>query len=300
MAIRHREIISVGTGRDFLGNCRMLRLIRAGGTCQVWEAISEGKHVALKILQPDVRMNKEEIAYLKHEYEVGHPLKHENVIEIYGFDIDRDVAFLMMEYHPGRNIKMLIREGIESFAYLAPKMILDSARGLKYLHDQGWVHRDIKPDNFLVNDDGEVKLIDFALAMRLRTGFSRLFGGRTKVQGTRSYMAPEQIRGKGLDVGTDIYSFGCMLYELLSGKLPFTGVSPEELLRKHLYAPIPVLSGANKNVTPDMSDLVGRMMAKERQQRPTSMEDVIRYFRSVRVFRSTPKPPAGKDSMKSE
>ena len=112
---------------------------------------------------------------------------------------------------------------------------------MQYLHEQGWIHRDIKPDNFLVNEEGDVKLIDFALAARERKGLGKLFG-RTKVQGTRSYMAPEQIRGKGLDARTDIYSFGCMLYELVSGRLPFTGVSPEELLRKHLYAPIPVLT----------------------------------------------------------
>ena len=113
------------------------------------------------------------------------------------------------------------------------------------------------------------------------------------MQGTRSYMAPEQIRGKALDAGTDIYSFGCMLYELVSGKLPFTGVSPEDLLRKHLYAPIPVLSGANKNVTPDFSDLVGHDDGQRRRTAPDSMEDLIRHFRVVRVFRSTPKPPPG-------
>ena len=88
------------------------------------------------------------------------------------------------------------------------------------------MHRDIKPDNFLVTEDGDVKLIDFALAQRIRTGLSRLFAGRTKVQGTRSYMAPEQIRGKPLDGRTDVYSFGCMLYELLSGKAAVHGHQP--------------------------------------------------------------------------
>jgi eukaryotic-like serine/threonine-protein kinase len=268
-----------------------VRLIRTGGTCQVWEAVRDGQRVAVKFLQPEVRTDKEEIGYLRHEVEVGQTLHHPNVIELFEFNIDRSIAYLVMEYHPGRNVKMLIRLGIETFGYLIPSIITNAALGLQYLHEQGWVHRDIKPDNFLVTDSGDVKLIDFALAQRIRTGLSRLFGGRSRVQGTRSYMAPEQIRGKALDGRADVYSFGCMLYELLSGKLPFTGISPEELLRKHLTAAIPVLMSANKNVTPDFSDLVGQMMAKNPSGRPQSMDEFLRYLQTVRVFRSLPKPP---------
>ncbi len=283
----------MGSGREFLGSYRMVRLIRAGGTCQVWEAIRDEKRFALKYLQPEVRSSREEIGYLKHEVEVGHQLKHPNVIEIYEFGVDRSIAYLAMEYHAGKNIKMLIRLGLDTFAYLTHKIILESAAGLRYLHSQGWVHRDIKPDNFLVGGEGNVKLIDFALASRIRTGLSKLFSCGSKVQGTRSYMAPEQIRGKNLDARTDLYSFGCMLYELTCGKLPFTGVSPEDLLRKHLNAPIPVLAGSNKNVTPDFSDLVGKMMAKDVKDRLDSMDDFLMHYRSIRLFRSTPKPPEG-------
>ncbi len=272
----------------------MVRLIRAGGTCQVWEAVRDEKRVAIKLLQPEVRTSKEEIGYLKHEFEVGQQLHHPNVIEIHEFSVDRAMAFLVMDYHPGKNIKMLIRQGLDTFAYLLPTIVVSAATGLQYLHEQGWVHRDIKPDNFLVDDAGHVTLIDFALALRIRTGLSKLFGGRTKIQGTRSYMAPEQIRGKSLDARTDLYSFGCMLYELASGRLPFTGVSPEDLLQKHLSAPVPVLSGANKNITPDFSDLVGMMMAKDVDRRPQSMDEFVLHFRTLRMFRSLPKPPPGR------
>jgi serine/threonine protein kinase len=283
---------NVVSGRDFLGSCRMVRLIRTGGTCQVWEAVRDQQRVAVKFLQPEVRTDKEEIGYLKHELEVGQTLHHPNVIEIYEFNVDRSVAFLVMEFHPGKNIKMLIRQGLESYGYQTPTIITDAAQGLKYLHEQGWVHRDIKPDNFLVAEDGHAKLIDFALAQRIKTGLSRLFGGRTKVQGTRSYMAPEQIRGKVLDARTDIYSFGCLLYELLTGKLPFTGISPEDLLRKHLTAAVPSVMSGNKNVTSDFNELVAQMMAKEPEHRPQSMDEFLRHFHAIRVFRALPKPPS--------
>jgi serine/threonine protein kinase len=286
----------VASGREFLGSYRMVRLIRAGATCQVWEAVRDGKRKAIKYLQPEARTDKEEIGYLRHEYEIGHTLEHPNVIEVYEFNVDRSMAFLVMEFHAGKNVKMLIRLGLDTFAHLAHEIILTGALGLQYLHEQGWVHRDVKPDNFLVNEDGECKLIDFALAQRIRTGLSRLFPGRSRVQGTRSYMAPEQIRGKPLDARADIYSYGCMLYELLSAKLPFTGISPEELLRKHLTAPIPPLAGANKNITPDFSDLVAKMMSKEADKRPQSMAEFIRHFHTVRIFRSQPKPPVIEES----
>ena len=144
----------------------MIRLIRAGGTCQVWEGVRDEKRVAIKVLQPEVRGNREEIGYLKHEREVGQLLQHPNVIEIFDFQIDRSIAFLVMEYHPGKNIKLLIRDGLDAFAHAVPSIIQTSAAGLQHLHEKGWVHRDIKPDNFLVGDDGQCKLIDFAL----RTG----------------------------------------------------------------------------------------------------------------------------------
>ena len=152
---------------------------------------------------------------------------------------------------------------------MVPTIITNAAQGCSTCTNRGGCIATSSPTTSWSRTNGEVKLIDFALAQRIRTGLSRLFGGRSKVQGTRSYMAPEQIRGKALDGRADVYSFGCMLYELLSGKLPFTGISPEELLRKHLTAAIPVLMSANKNVTPDFSDLVGQMMAKD-PQRPAA------------------------------
>ena len=288
----------MATGRDFVGNYQLTRLIRAGHTCQVWESRSfDRKRVCLKVLQPEMRQDKDEIRYMRHEYDVGHPLKHPNVIEIFELAQDRQgVPFLVMEFHSGKNIKLLLGEGVERIAYLVPTLIRTAAEGLAYFHDQGWVHRDIKPDNYLVGDEGEAKLIDFALAQKQSSAWARLMPGSRKIQGTRSYMAPEQIRAKPADRRADIYSFGCMMWEIVTGRTPFTASNPDELLRKHLHQPPPPAASTNKNVTVDCNDLIVRMMAKKPQDRPQSMWDVVRTLQAIRIFRVTPKRPDEADA----
>ena len=164
--------------------------------------------------------------------------------------------------------------------------------GLSYLHTQGWLHCDVKPDNFLVDDDLEVKLIDFSITRRRAKGLGKIFGRIfNKVQGTRSYMSPEQIRGKLLDVQSDIYGLGCTIYELLTTKPPFTGSTPGELLQKHLRSRIPVVHTVNKNVTEEFSQLLKEMMAKKAADRPDSMESVRARIKQTRIYNILPKPP---------
>jgi serine/threonine protein kinase len=174
-----------------------------------------------------------------------------------------------------------------------PKIINQAAEGLAHFNSLGWVHCDVKPDNFLVTDDGVVKLIDFALAKRSRSGLGRLFAMKSKVQGTMSYMAPEQIRGGALDIRTDVYAFACLLHELLSGKPPFTGSSPNELLAKHIKTPPPSLEAHNKNVTPEFAQLVRQALSKNPAKRPKSVDE----FRLHKVFKIPPRPPKDKDTV---
>lgn len=276
--------------RNYIGTYRLLKLVRAGATCQIWEVISEidNRRCALKTLQDDFRKDKEEISLLKHEFTVGGPLHHPHVIEIYEFDISKGIPYLALEYFESSNLKQWMREHRESpdFRRQLPEVIQQAAEGLQYLHDQGWIHRDVKPDNFLVNEAGNVKLIDFAIAQKSKKGFARFFAGRSKIQGTRSYMSPEQIRGEPLDARSDVYSFGCMLFELYSGRPPFTGGNPDELLQKHLRSPAPPLVASQNAVSPEFSNLVGRMMAKNIEDRPPSIkafQDELSNMRMLRV-----------------
>lgn len=279
--------------QETIGPYRLLNLIMTGQTSQVWEVMHEAsrKRFALKLLLSDFRNAREHVAYLKHEYEVGKSLKHPRVIQVYELGHDRRSYYLIMEYFPYPNLKVWIRRGGDQIAHLIPKIIEQAAEGLAYFNEQGWIHRDIKPENFLVSPEGEVRLIDFALAERKRSGLLRLFAGRSKIQGTRSYISPEQIRGQPLDERADVYSFGCTVYELLVGKPPFAGGDSNELLRKHLRTAPPSIAAHNRAVTTEFAELVKRLLAKDPADRPENLTMFLRELKNTRVFKVTPRAP---------
>ena len=273
---------------DHLGRYRLSRFIRAGNSSQLWEAArADGSgRCVLKILRRDHWGDREQTDYLKHEYEVAHTLEHPNVLRVYEFGSEGKIAFLVLEVFSPTNLKQVLREDPARILRDFQKIAVQAASGLEHLHQKRWVHRDVKPDNFLMNDEGSVKLIDFSIAQRAAGGFlSRLFTRRVKPQGTRSYMSPEQIRGQPVDARSDIYSFGCTLYELLTNRVPFTGVNPDDLLNKHLRGAIPNVLVHNNLVTADLAELVRRMMAKAPEQRPESMGAVLKELRTMRLFK---------------
>jgi serine/threonine protein kinase len=283
----------VSRPRDFLGPYRLVRLIRVGHTCQVWEAAKsdDTTRYVLKVLRPDLRKDKQEIAALRNEFECGKSLKHPNIIRIHEFSTEGESTYVVMEYFEHPNLKLWLRGGPQPLAHLGLKIIEQGAEALFYMHSEGWIHRDVKPDNFLVSDEGFVKLIDFAISLREKKGLGAMFSFGNKIQGTRSYMSPEQIRGKTLDQRSDIYAYGCVLHELLTGKAPFTGTTADELLTKHLTGPIPSVQVHNDNVTPEFANLLRKMMAKKKEDRPATMWEFLKEFRNMRVFKVVPKAP---------
>ncbi len=280
--------------RDFLGPYRLARLIRVGNSCQVWEAIESntGERFALKVLRPDFRNDKQELTFLKNEYDIASQLSHPNVIKVHKLVLDGMAPFIALELFSELNMKQALRRGPDSLAYMLDKIIEHCTEGLYYMHSKGFVHCDVKPDNFLVSREGEVKLIDFTISQKMKTGIARFFGGKAKnVQGTLSYMAPEQIRGQSLDQRADVYSFGCVLFELVTGKAPYTGTSPNELLNKHISAAIPSPLVANDNVTAEFASLLKVMMAKKAEARIGSMWEVLKQVRAIRIFKKPPRIP---------
>ncbi len=143
----------------------------------------------------------------------------------------------------------------------------------------------------MVSRDGDVKLIDFTIAEKKKTGLGKMFHSGKIAKGTRSYMAPEQIRKKVCDERTDVYSFGCVLYELCTGKPPYTGDTPNDLLNKHLTASIPSPIVHNDNVTREFADVVKTMMSKKPESRPPSMWEFLKVFRTIEIFKKRPRKP---------
>ncbi|SMP51146.1 hypothetical protein SAMN06265222_103229 [Neorhodopirellula lusitana] len=281
--------------RDFLGPYRLSRLIRIGSTAEVWEAVDDTdmqkKKYALKVLRSNCANDKSEVAALKHEFNVGKALSSPRIIKVVDFIADKGRPFLVLELFSELNMKQALRKGPEPLGYIVDKIVEQAAEGLYYMHTKNWIHRDIKPDNYLVARDGETKLIDFTIAETKRTGISKLFYKAKTVQGTRSYMSPEQIRGKLCDERSDIYSFGCVVYELVTGKPPFTGQTPNDLLSKHISASIPSAAAQNNNVTSELAGLIKRMMAKKQEDRPASVWEFLKEYRAIETWRKRPRVP---------
>lgn len=291
---QQQESFEVAQDRNYIGSYRLLKLVRAGATCQIWEVISEadGQRCALKALQNEFCKDREQVALLKHEYTVGHELKHPTIIEVYDFNIEKGIPYVALEYFESNNLKQAVRQARDDGEVMLPfeqpqmeQIIRQCMEGLGHLHELGWVHRDVKPDNFLVNDEARVKLIDFAIAEKIKKGFGRFLSGKSKIQGTRSYMSPEQIRGASLDPRSDIYSLGCVLFELHAGRPPFTGGNPDHLLQKHLKAPPPSLAANCGEVSAEFSDLVLAMMSKKRELRPESINGLLKQLDGIRIYK---------------
>lgn len=279
----------MASGQHFLGPYQLVRMIRSGQTCQVWEAIKTGtdQRAALKVLLREHLADKEQVEALRHEAHVGKQLDHPKIIHIYEFLQQHTLPFVAMELFNAMNLKQEVRDHFHRLLSDIDNTIMSCCEGLAFMHRKGWLHCDMKPDNYLINDKREVKLIDFSIAQKItKGGFFSGWGKSSKaVAGTRSYMAPEQIRGKHLTVATDIYGLGCMMFELVSGKLPYTAGTPNELLSKHLSAPIPSVLPANNMVTDAFANMLTKMMAKSPSDRYASVDAIVADLKKTRILK---------------
>jgi serine/threonine protein kinase len=219
-------------------------------------------------------------------------MAHPNIIRIVTVNKDQKNPYFVMEFFPGGSLRArLMTKQFDFIRQHAPNIFKQAATALAFMNAQGWVHRDVKPDNLLVSSAGDLRVIDFALARRAEkpSFFGRMFRRKGKTRGTRSYMSPEQIRSDFLDGRADVYSFGASCYELVTNRPPFRAGSQEELLRKHLIEPPATPRMYNPDVSEEFAELVLRMLAKKREDRPRDFHEVLMKLRTIRVFKE-PKP----------
>jgi len=275
-----------------IGGYRLLNHMTTGQTSQVWEVTEpgSGRHFAMKLLLPEFVKNPAHRRMLEHEAKVGLSLSHPNVIKLLKIAKERDTQYLIMEFFPGGNIKLRLMRKHPIVRERCHSILMQSAQGIAHLHTKRWVHRDIKPDNLLLNSSGEVRLIDFALCKRIEKGKGGLLawfrGGRKRgaTAGTRSYMSPEQILNRALDERADIYSFGATMYEIATGRPPFRGLSPNDLLTKHLKEKPTAPHFHMPEITEEFSHFVLKCLAKDRKDRFRDMHELISQLRTTRVY----------------
>jgi eukaryotic-like serine/threonine-protein kinase len=276
-----------------IGNYRLINCILTGQSTQVWEVVetSSHRHFAMKLLMRERAQDAAAKAMLYHEASVGVEMTHPNVIRIVHVSNEKENHYFVMEFFPSGSLKSrLVQKKFDFIKEHAHSIFKQAATGLAYINASGWVHRDVKPDNLLVNSKAELRIIDFAIAQRVETEsfFSKLFRRKPVVQGTRSYMSPEQIRGEFLDGRADIYSYGASLFELVAHRPPFRAATQQELLQKHIVEkPVPPIALVPE-LTQEFSDLVMKCLAKKREDRPQTFHDVLKALNQLRVYRTDP------------
>ena len=198
-------------------------------------------------------------------------------------------GYLLMDLFGHPNLKSARKADAEGTMSRVKKIVEGVCQGLGHMHEKDWLHLDVKPDNLLVAPDGEVRVIDFSLSIKQKSGIGALFGGKPKeIRGTRTYIAPETLLKKAPTPLTDVYSLGITLYELLAGRPPFAGSDPNDLLRQQVKGAAPPASVFNENLTAETDKFLSRMLSKKPETRHQSMTEVYAEFRGLELFKQDP------------
>ena len=253
-----------------LGNrYELLELVGSGGMADVYKAHDKllDRTVAVKALHAQFASDAEFVARFQREAQGAAKMSHPNIVNIYDVGQEENCHYIVMEYVSGQTLK----DRLDAEGHLSVPAALGIARqiaeALQHAHENGLVHCDIKPHNILVMDDGRVKVADFGIARAVSSVTSTYTGN---IVGSVHYFSPEQAKGSLITPKSDVYSLGVVLYEMLTGQLPFTGETPVGIALKHLQEePIPIAS-IDASIPPFVEVLVAGLMAKDPNQRPDS------------------------------
>src|SRR3990170_882490 len=264
-----------------VGPYRIIAQLGQGGMATVFKAYHPAldRYVAIKVLHPAFMGDPGFLARFQREAKVVASLDHPNIVPVYDYAEHSGRPYLVMKFVEGETLKarmtrgpLLREEGL--------RIIERTGAGLAYAHNKGILHRDIKPSNVLLTPDGSVYLADFGLARIAEAGESTL--SSDTMLGTPQYISPEQARGeKNLDAGTDIYSFGVVLYELVVGRVPFSADTPFSIIHDHIYKPLPMPRSINPTVPEPVERVLLKALNKSRKDRYAKVEDLVSAFREA-------------------
>src|SRR5580704_6816330 len=246
-----------------LDHYRIENVVARSGMASVFRAIdlNDGKQVAIKVPHPEMESEPVLFDRFQREAEIGRMMNHPGVMKVFESD-KRSRVYMVMEWVEGKLLREIMNAQKPLPQERAIQIAINILGALEHIHSRGVAHRDMKPENIMVDDQDRVKLIDFGIASKADS--RRLtFGKLSQVMGTPDYISPEQVKGKRGDARSDLYSLGIMLYEMLTGKLPFTGENPFAIMNERvLNNPIPPRA-VNSQISPELQEILYRALERE-------------------------------------
>ncbi len=267
---------------------QLLERIGTGGMAEVFRArdLMLDRIVAIKLLRADYSGNPEFQERFRQEARAAANLSHPNIVTVHDFGLDGGQLFIVMEHVPGTDLKTLLRRRGRFRVEEAIPLIVQACAGIGYAHRAGLVHCDVKPHNLLITPDKRLKVTDFGIARALTT----LHPDQREavVWGSPQYFSPEQARGLPPTPASDVYSLGIVLYEMLSGTLPFQAATAEDLARLHIYAqPIPI-SEYVPDISPLLEQIIMKVLSKEPSARYRTADQLGRVLMRFGMTEETP------------
>lgn len=267
-------------GRVFAQRYRLEEFVGKGGMALVFRAndLRTGHDVAVKVLRPEFNSDAEFLERFQREALAASKMSHHNIVNLLDVGEEDGYRYLVMEYMRGRTLKDIITEKGSLPEPVAGQIAIRILSALQHAHDNGIIHRDIKPQNILINAEGMVKVADFGIA---RVAGSNTLTKGDSVMGSVHYFSPEQARGEDVTAASDIYSVGVVMYEMLTGRVPFDGDTPVSIALQHISAPPKAPSLLVDTISPAMEQVVLTAMSKEMRNRYRDAADMARAIRGA-------------------
>jgi serine/threonine protein kinase len=261
---------------DRLDSYELEEIVATSGMATVFRArdVRSGEQVAIKVPHPEVESDPTMYDRFRREEEIGTRIEHPGVMKVFA-NPERTQVYMVMEWLDGRLLRQVLNETRKLPVERAVKLTVGICEALEHVHAHGVVHRDLKPENIMVDDDDEIHLIDFGIAAS--AGARRLtFVHFSQSMGTPDYISPEQVRGKRGDARSDVYAVGVMLYEMLTGVVPFSGANPFAVMNDRLLNQPAPPRELEPSISPQLQEIVYRAMEREPKNRYASAREMAR------------------------